>query len=56
MYTVTGTLRAGRGTQTFERDVDAASEDHARDLAYSQLCSEHSVDRAQITIEQVTEA
>jgi len=56
MYTVTGTLKAGRDTQTFERDVDAASEDHARDLVYGQLCSEHGVDRAQITVEQVAEA
>lgn len=52
-YTVKGTVRLGRGTQPFERTVDASSEDHARESVLSQLGSEHSISRAQITIDSI---
>lgn len=54
-YTVTGTFRPGRSTQTFTRTVDTESEEHARDTVLSQLSSEHSISRARITIKEVAE-
>lgn len=54
-YTVTGTFRPGRSTQTFTRTVDTDSEGHARDTVLSQLSSEHGISRARITIEEVAE-
>ncbi len=55
-YTVTGTFRAGRTTQRFTRTVDAGSADHAEDKVLSQLTSEHSISRANITVDDVAEA
>lgn len=55
-YTVQGAFRAGKGTNPFNREVDAESENHARELVYSQLSSEHSISRTNITIDDVAEA
>lgn len=52
-YTVTGEMRLGRQTQPFTREVEAASEDHARETALSQLTSEHSMSRANVSIADV---
>lgn len=52
-YTVTGTVRLGRGEQPFNRSVDAESEDHARELVLSGLTSEHSISRARVAIDAV---
>ncbi|MFB6203391.1 MAG: 50S ribosomal protein L18Ae [Candidatus Nanohaloarchaea archaeon] len=54
-YRFSGEVELGRGTHGFERDVDAESEDHARDSLYSELGSEHSISRSKISIEEVEE-
>lgn len=54
-YTVKGTLRAGRGEQSFEREVDASSEEHAQETVFSQLGSEHGVARSHIAVDTVEE-
>jgi large subunit ribosomal protein LX len=54
-YTVTGTADMGRETQPFEKELEADSESHARELAFSELGSEHSISRANITIDSVEE-
>lgn len=54
-YTFSGKIVQGRGTQPFERQVEADSLDHARDKLYSELCSEHSVKRTKIEIEEESE-
>ncbi|MDY6777349.1 MAG: 50S ribosomal protein L18Ae [Candidatus Nanohaloarchaea archaeon] len=55
-FTVTGTADMGKGTQPFERTVEAESEEHARELIYSQIGSEHGASRANISIESISEA
>lgn len=52
-FTVTGKAELGKETQSFEREIEAESKDHARDLVYSQLGSEHSISRANIQIKSV---
>ncbi|MCJ7428879.1 MAG: 50S ribosomal protein L18Ae [Candidatus Nanohaloarchaeota archaeon QJJ-5] len=52
-FNASGTIDLGKETQPFEREVDAESEDHARELIYSQLGSEHGISRANIEIESV---
>jgi ribosomal protein L20A (L18A) len=52
-YTVTGKVKLGRGVQEFSRDVEAESENHARELVLSRLTSEHGTSRANVTIEGV---
>ncbi|MDY6765743.1 MAG: 50S ribosomal protein L18Ae [Candidatus Nanohaloarchaea archaeon] len=52
-YTVTGSIELGREVQEFERDVEAESESHARDVAYAQLTAEHSISRANVEIDEV---
>ncbi len=54
-YTVRGEFRTGKGEQPFSRTVDAESETHAEDLVLSQLTSEHSISRANITVDDVAE-
>lgn len=54
-YTVTGRFRAGKGKTDFTRTVDAESEKHAKELALTQLTSEHSISRANITVDDVTQ-
>lgn len=55
-YTFSGKIKQGRGTQPFTREVEGESLDHARDKLYSELCSEHSVKRTKIDIENEEEA
>jgi len=55
-YIFSGEIEQGRGVQPFERQLDAESSDHAREKLYSTLCSEHSVKRTKIEIEEEAEA
>lgn len=55
-YTVRGEFRTGKGEQPFTRTVDAESEPHAQDLVLAQLTSEHGISRANVTVDDVTEA
>lgn len=52
-FIVSGEADLGKETQPFEREIDAESEDHARDLVYSQLGSEHGISRANVRIDSV---
>jgi ribosomal protein L20A (L18A) len=54
-FVFTGEISLGRGKHTFEREVEAESEKHARDKLYSELGSEHSITRGKIEIEDVEE-
>jgi len=42
----------GSEVQKFDRDVEAESEDHAREILLSELGSEHSVSRGSIEVEE----
>lgn len=53
-FTASGKVRQGGNLQSFERTVEAESESHARELLYSQLCSEHSIKRSRIEIEEIS--
>lgn len=55
-YVFNGEIKQGRGTQKFEREVEADSESHAREKLFSALCSEHSIKRTKIDIESSEEA
>jgi len=54
-YTFTGKIQLGREEQPFERTVEAESENQAEDTLYSQLGSEHSVNRGKITSDDFEE-
>lgn len=51
-FEFSGTLDQGRTVTTFQRTVEAESLKHAREKLYSQLCSEHSVTRGKITLDE----
>lgn len=48
-----GQLETGRARRSFNREVEAESEKHAKDQLYSTLGSEHSVTRSKIDIETI---
>lgn len=52
-FTFTGQISLGRSKHSYEREVEAESESHAEDKLYSELGSEHSVNRNKIEIESV---
>jgi ribosomal protein L20A (L18A) len=54
-YVFEGRINLGGNLQKFEREVEAESLGHARDKLFSQLCSEHSVKRSSIDIEEYEE-
>lgn len=55
-YVFSGEITQGRGRQPFERTVEADSIKHAKEKLYSSLCSEHSVKRTKIAVEEEGEA
>jgi ribosomal protein L20A (L18A) len=55
-YVFSGKIKQGKGTQPFERTIEGESLKHAKDKLYSTLCSEHSVKRTKIEIEDEQEA
>ncbi|MDY6776828.1 MAG: 50S ribosomal protein L18Ae [Candidatus Nanohaloarchaea archaeon] len=55
VYTIEGEIELGREVQSFSREVEAESEDHARDLVLSSLTSEHSIPREKVSIREVSE-
>ena len=54
-FTFRGEIDLGRSKHGFEREVEAESESHAEDKLYSQLGSEHSINRNKIEITEVEE-
>lgn len=54
-FKFSGKIEQGRGENPFEREVEAESIDHGRDVLYAELGSEHSVPRSKITIEDEEE-
>lgn len=54
-YRFSGEIDLGRDKPGFEREVQAESEKQAEDKLYSQLGSEHSLNRGKITINNVEE-
>ena len=54
-YRFSGKIDLGRDAPEFEREVDAESEKQAEDKLYSQLGSEHSLNRGKIIIDEVEE-
>lgn len=55
-FKFSGKIDTGRRTTAFEREVEANSLKHAEEKIYSQLGSEHSVDRSKIEIDESEEA
>lgn len=54
-YSFSGEISLGKGVQPFEREVEAETMKHAEDKLYSQLCSEHSINRSKLDIEEQEE-
>ncbi len=54
-FEFSGELDQGRKVTSFQRTVSGNSMKHARENLYSQLCSEHSVVRSRISIEEENE-
>jgi len=54
-YRFSGEIDLGRDSPVFEREVNAESEKQAEDKLYSQLGSEHSLNREKITVEEMEE-
>ncbi len=55
-FVVTGRFRTGKGENPFTREVEAESANHAEELVLSSITSEHSISRANIDIDDVSEA
>lgn len=55
-YVFSGKIAQGRETQPFERTVEGDSLKHAKENLYSTLCSEHSIKRTKIEVEEESEA
>lgn len=54
-YKFIGEINLGRDKPEFEREITAESEKQAEDKLYSQLGSEHSLNRGKITINEIKE-
>jgi len=54
-FTVTGRYRARDGWQPFTKAVEAPNEDVARERVYSQVGSQHAVERRGVELERVEE-
>jgi large subunit ribosomal protein LX len=52
-YTVAGRFETGRGTESFERSVEAVNESVAREHTYAEFGSQHGLKRNRIDIETV---
>ncbi|PSH02231.1 MAG: 50S ribosomal protein L18a [Nanohaloarchaea archaeon QH_8_44_6] len=55
-YVFSGEVSQGRGVQPFEREVEAETQEHAREKLYATLGSEHSIKRTKIDIQDESEA
>jgi ribosomal protein L20A (L18A) len=53
MFSVTGKAELAKGTQPFEREVEAESEEHARELIYNHFGSKNRLSRANVHIEDI---
>jgi len=51
-YSFSGKVRMGSRVQKFDREVEAESEEYAKEKVLSQLGSEHSVSRGNIEVEE----
>ncbi len=54
-YRFSGEIETGMSKRGFEKEIDAESEKHAEEVLYSQLGSEHSINRSKIQIEDQEE-
>jgi large subunit ribosomal protein LX len=52
-FTVTGRWQARDGWQSFEKTVEAANEDVAREHTLAEFGSKHGLKRTQVEIEEV---
>ncbi|VVB99363.1 50S ribosomal protein L18Ae [uncultured archaeon] len=52
-FTVSGTVGIPNGTRKFEKEVEARSERHAKDLVYALFGSVNGVNRKKVKIESV---
>jgi ribosomal protein L20A (L18A) len=55
VFTVKGKVDMGRRTQTFTHELEAETEQHARQLLYTKYGSEHAADKTSITITSLEE-
>ena len=55
-FTVRGKFQARGGWSEFTKTVEAPNESVARDHVFSQIGSEHGLNRTQIELEEVTAA
>jgi ribosomal protein L20A (L18A) len=55
-YTVAGTMKIGGTTQTFSKEIEAASQSRAHEMVLQRLGSDHKLKRTQIEIKSVVES
>ncbi len=53
LFKISGTIRIGKNKRKFEKEIEAASEAHARNKLYALFGSTNRVKRNQIKIESV---
>jgi large subunit ribosomal protein LX len=53
MFTVSGRYETDRGTESFERDIEAENESVAREHTFAEFGSHHGLKRSRIDIETV---
>ncbi len=54
-YIIKGTAEVGRETLPFEKEVEAESKKHAREIIYSIYGSKHGINRSKVNIEKIEE-
>ncbi len=54
-FTIKGTAEVGRETLPFEKEIEAETEKHAKDVLYSMYGSKHGVNRSKVNIEKIEE-
>jgi ribosomal protein L20A (L18A) len=54
-FKATGEVDYGRKKSSFEKTVEAESEDHAESIVYGEIGSKHGLTRGKITIDNLEE-
>lgn len=52
-FRITGEIKAGAGTRKFTKEVEAKSENHAKELAYALFGSQNGLKRTNVKIAEI---
>jgi len=52
-FEVTGTMKAGGNVRPFVKEIEAGSEERAREVAYQRIGADHHIGREKVKIKSV---